>query len=115
MKQHHCAHVNRFVVAALMAMLIVATRIRADEFRSVPLQQTIDDVQPMTGIVLWTTNEDSSMTPIQLEYTYMTYAQIVNGKGEYDWSRLEVSAADMGKALFSVQSRDRTESSETLL
>jgi len=80
---------SRFIAAVLLATFIIPTQIRADEFRNVALKQSLTDVQPMTGIVLWTTNEDVATAPIQLEYTYMTYAQIVNGKGEYDWSPLE--------------------------
>jgi len=61
----------------------------ADEMRSVALQSKITDVQPMTGIVLWNTNEAVATAPIQLEYSYMTYAEIVKTEGVYDWTKLE--------------------------
>lgn len=43
----------------------------------------------MTGIVLWNTNEAIASTPIQLEYSYFTYAKVVAEKGEYNWSSLD--------------------------
>jgi hypothetical protein len=43
----------------------------------------------MTGIVLWSTNEQVESAPIQLEYSYLTYDQVVRGKGEYDWAPVE--------------------------
>lgn len=61
----------------------------ADDLRSIALQSKISTVQPMTGIVLWTTNEKVKTTPIQLEYSYMTYAEIVESEGVFDWSKLE--------------------------
>ncbi len=61
----------------------------ADDMRPISLQRSITNVQPMTGIVLWTTNDSVEKMPIQLEYSYMTYAQIVEQKGVYDWSALE--------------------------
>lgn len=90
---------NRLVIAlfaqtlvpCLCCVVISPADSAADEFRNIPLQQTLYEVQPMTGIVFWMTNENVSTAPIQLEYTYMTYAQIVNGNGDYDWSPLEKS------------------------
>ena len=60
-----------------------------DEFKPVPLKVSLTEMQPMTGIVLWATNEDVNSIPIQLEYSYLTYGHIVKSDGEYDWSPLE--------------------------
>jgi hypothetical protein len=79
----------RFFIAIFFFTFVSPLRLSADEFRSIALTQSVSDVQPMTGIVLWTTNEDVATAPIQLEYTYMTYRQIVNEKGEYGWAPLE--------------------------
>lgn len=49
----------------------------------------VTDVQPMTGLVLWSTNPAARTAPIQLEYSYLNYAQIVTRKGEYDWAPVE--------------------------
>lgn len=62
---------------------------QADELRPVPLQAQVGTVQPMTGIVLWTTNPAVKTAPIQLEYSYMSYSQVVSRKGEYDWEPVE--------------------------
>ena len=43
----------------------------------------------MTGIALWTTNEAASTAPIQLEYAYLKYSQIVQESGVYDWEPVE--------------------------
>jgi hypothetical protein len=43
----------------------------------------------MTGIVLWTTNEAAATAPIQLEYAYLKFSQIVQESGVYDWEPVE--------------------------
>jgi hypothetical protein len=43
----------------------------------------------MTGIVLWTTNEAVRTAPIQLEYSYFPYSQVIKGKDEYDWAPVD--------------------------
>lgn len=57
--------------------------------RNVALRSRLTHVQPMTGIVLWTSNEQVAESPIQLEFRYFTYAQVVQGPGDYDWSILD--------------------------
>jgi hypothetical protein len=58
-------------------------------FRPVPLESSVVDVQPMTGIVLWGSNEEAWTAPIQLEFSYLSYDQVVRGKDRYDWQALE--------------------------
>lgn len=60
-----------------------------DELRPIPLAAKITNVQPMTGIVLWTSNENADSAPIQLEFSYLAYDQIVGKQGEYDWTPVE--------------------------
>ena len=55
----------------------------------VPLKSRITHVQPMTGIVLWTTSEHNRTDAIQLEFSYMKYSDVVARRGEYDWAVLE--------------------------
>ncbi len=57
----------------------------SDRFEPVPLRSRITHVQPMTGIVLWTTSEHNKTNTIQLEYSYMKYNDIVKERGQYDW------------------------------
>ncbi|WP_250846672.1 hypothetical protein [Aquisphaera insulae] len=60
-----------------------------DELRPIPLKSKVTHVQPMTGIVLWSTNEAARTSPIQLEFRYFGYDEVVREKGEYDWSAVE--------------------------
>ncbi len=73
------------------------TRVFSEDFNKVSLRAKIDRVQPMTGIVLWTGNEilqedrksRKEEVPIQLEFIYMGYDQIVKEKGIYNWEPVE--------------------------
>jgi hypothetical protein len=60
-----------------------------DVFRTVPLESTINRVQPHTGIVLWSDNENNRTDAIQLEYSYMSYDAVVQDSGVYDWSSVD--------------------------
>ncbi|MHC5539048.1 DUF4832 domain-containing protein [Singulisphaera rosea] len=82
---------NRHSLPGLLGLWVgLATAIgHADELRPIPLQAKLTHVQPMTGIVLWATNERTSTAPIQLEYSYLKYDQVVKAKGEYDWGPVE--------------------------
>src|SRR5262245_50723792 len=69
---------------------VVGKRCIADEtFKKIELQSKIENVQPMTGVVLWSTNEVVETTPIQLEYSYLTYRDVVKAQGQYDWNKVE--------------------------
>jgi len=61
------------------------------------LNASITQVQPMTGIVLWTTNEAVQTAPIQLEYSYFTYAEVVNEKGQYNWNSIDLLLEQVAK------------------
>lgn len=63
-----------------------------DSFSDVALQSSIDKVQPMTGIVFWTTNGaalNNLGDVVQLEYSYMIYGDIVSAEGVYDWDSVD--------------------------
>ena len=77
-----------FHVALLVVVSWFAADL-ADDLRPQRLQSTLSNVQPMTGIVLWTTNEAAATAPIQLEYAYLKYSQIVQESGVYDWEPVE--------------------------
>ena len=61
------------------------------DFDRVPLQSEIQNVQPMTGIVLWNTNGRSitAKDKIQLEYSYMLYNDVCKEQGVYDWTPMD--------------------------
>jgi hypothetical protein len=75
------------IVLAVSAGLIGAgVDCHGDErFTPVVLKSRITRVQPMTGIVLWTTSEHKSTEAVQLEYSYMKYGDVVTGRDQYDW------------------------------
>ncbi len=66
----------------------VALAAQAD-LRPIPLERRITSVQPMTGIVMWEGSKNSATDAIQLEYSYMRYADVVSRRGEYDWTAVE--------------------------
>lgn len=68
----------------------------ADPYINLTLQSTIENVQPMTGIVfwddnsLWNTEEKSELaSAISLEFSYIPINQIVTGEGIYDWTFID--------------------------
>jgi hypothetical protein len=60
-----------------------------EQFIRVPLKSRITHVQPMTGIVLWTTSEHNRTNAVQLEYSYMKYGDVVEQRGEYNWAVMD--------------------------
>lgn len=63
-----------------------------DEYRDyerVSLNSRISGVQPMTGIVLWTTGGKKNTDCIQLEFSYMLYNEVCRGKDDYDWTVMD--------------------------
>ncbi len=74
----------------VLLIFSLATAVMAgDAFLAIPLKSTITRVQPMTGIVLWDDSEHTRTEAIQLEYSYMPYAEAVTGKDAYNWQPVE--------------------------
>lgn len=68
--------------------LFVTSFLSAQGFVGLQLNSTVDKVQPMTGIVFWSANQGDLNTlgdKVQLEYSYMIYADVVENEGDYDW------------------------------
>jgi len=76
-----------FVIVALIVLL--SPCVFAEPWQSIPLKNRVDKVQPMTGIVYWTDNEQNQTDTIQLEHSYMPYDQVIKRKGQYDWSSVD--------------------------
>ena len=88
--QSRQSHPLRISVNLVAAYLAIAAEVRSDErFVSVPLHSRITHVQPMTGIVFWSTSEHNRTDAIQLEYSYMKYGDVVSERGRYDWSAMD--------------------------
>ena len=56
------------------------------DFTRVPLKSSVNEVQPMTGIVLWAPYTSND---ISLEYSYMEYNKICRKKDVFDWTALD--------------------------
>lgn len=59
------------------------------DFQYVDIDSEVTEVQPMTGIVLWNTNNQINTDAISLEYSYMDYADIVIAEDTYDWTPVD--------------------------
>jgi hypothetical protein len=79
------------IVALMIAVFLAlgAACLAQERFVDVPLKSRITRVQPMTGIVLWTTSEHNRTDAIQLEYSYMKYGDVVAQRGQYDWTVMD--------------------------
>ena len=74
-------------IAVVCALPVVAGG--QAELRPIPLERRVTAVQPMTGMVMWEGSKNSATDAIQLEYSYMRYADVVTARGEYDWAPVE--------------------------
>ena len=60
----------------------------------VPLSSAVTEVQPMTGLVLWTDSK-SKADYIQLEYSYMLYNQVCKKQDVFNWDAVDKLLADV--------------------
>ena len=60
----------------------------------VPLQSAVTKVQPMTGLVLWTSSK-SKAEYVQLEYSYMLYNQVCKNQDEFNWDAMDKLLAEV--------------------
>ena len=81
-----------FAAIATCALLFgPMPRARADGPTTITLTSKITQVQPMTGIVLWSDNDKAETDAIQLEYRYCGYNEVVGPDGSYDFAKLDLS------------------------
>lgn len=69
--------------------LFAVSRGFAQDRQDISLRSEIDQVQPMTGIVLWSDHEQVATKAISLEYRYCGYNEVVQPSGEYDFAKLD--------------------------
>jgi hypothetical protein len=91
----HLATRSLALVLVLAFLVLSQPSHAAADLRPVPLQSSITQVQPMTGIVLWSTNSQRGSAPIQLEFAYLGYDQVVDAEGHYDWAEVETLLDDV--------------------
>ena len=75
-----------------------------NHYERIALQSEIQNIQPMTGIVLWTSNARSKVNKeyLQLEFAYMLYNEVCKEKDVYDWTPMDnllQEVADRGHQL----------------
>ena len=61
------------------------------DFARVPLTSRKENVQPMTGLVLWSTSDrvETGKENIQLEFSYMLYNDVCKEKDVFDWTPMD--------------------------
>ena len=79
----------KLTCAVACLIVTLSSTLYAEIWRALPLESTIDRVQPMTGLVVWHDNAHAGSDAIQLEFSYMLYNQIVDADGVYDWSPVD--------------------------
>jgi len=90
-----------FTIAVLFFLSM--SHLTFGQFYSADLENTVDKVQPMTGIVFWSENSGDLSTlgnKVQLEFSYLVYADVIQNAGAYNWSivdNLLASAASNGR------------------
>ncbi len=70
----------------------------AEDYRNVPLNSTINTVEPFKGIVLWNTHDKITTykNSIALEFSYCLYSDVVNEtQGVYNWTKFETLLNDI--------------------
>jgi hypothetical protein len=85
------------LVAIILNLSLEACSQAEEPYQPVVIKSRIERVQPMTGIVLWTTSEHNRTDVIQLEYSYMKYRDVVKQKGVYDWTKMEKLLDDVAQ------------------
>ena len=58
-------------------------------YQKVALSASIENVQPMTGIVLWSDNNNTKKQWVTMEFAYMLYSDVCKTKDTYDWTPME--------------------------
>lgn len=82
----------------IILFFLIKTSTIAQNYFNVALHSEITQVQPFTGIVFWTTNQNAINTldnKIQLEFSYLIYSNIVRQEGVYDWSSVDELLANV--------------------
>jgi hypothetical protein len=91
----------------LTMMLVFTAHLFAQpggNYMPITVESEITGVQPMTGIVFWTTSPNNETDAISLEYSYMLFNEIVTDSGDYNWDKVEQKldavAGRMHQAIF---------------
>ncbi|MEM8493929.1 MAG: DUF4832 domain-containing protein [Planctomycetota bacterium] len=83
---------SKLHVVVLPAALLAASApswLAAEVWEPVALSATVEEVQPMTGIVVWADTPAAATHDVQLEFSYLLYDDVVDEYGDYDWSSVD--------------------------
>ncbi len=78
-----------YVCAVVSMIALFSGLAHAETWRPLALNSSIDQVQPMTGLVVWHNNEHADSDAIRLEFAYMLFSHVVDAEGNYNWSAVE--------------------------
>lgn len=78
-----------FVGALATACNSPMDEVEYPDYERVALQSEITGVQPMTGIVVWSTSSNNKKEYVQLEFSYMLYNDVCKEKDVFDWTPME--------------------------
>lgn len=73
----------------------MAAAASGQEWKPFQVKPTTPEVQPMTGIVLWSDSEHAAEAPIQLEFCYLPYSAVMKGPDSYDWAPVDKLLTDV--------------------
>ncbi|HLY08996.1 MAG TPA: DUF4832 domain-containing protein [Planctomycetota bacterium] len=79
--------------SAVLALLLLL--FPQEDLHPRPLESRVTHVQPLSGLVFWDDSEHAATDAVQLEFFYLTYAELVPKKGEIDWRPLETRLASI--------------------
>ena len=89
----HKMVMNRVLLLCILPLIALSchsggtdTQEEYSDYTRVPLSCSIEGVQPMTGIVLWTDKGKVREGRISLEFSYMLYNDVCKQKDVYDWT-----------------------------
>ena len=60
-----------------------------DGYVRVPLESSITETQPMTGIVIWSDSGNTKKSWVKLEFSYMLYSDVCKEQDVFDWTLMD--------------------------
>jgi len=73
----------------LSALLPNCWALESEAWESIPIQAEVRGPEPGTGLVAWDDSEHVDSPAIQLEFSYLQYADVLVGPHEYDWGFID--------------------------
>ena len=86
-----------FTIIIILLVSGYVTRAQNDDFNEIHIDKTPQHIQPMTGIVFWQGQHQSSVKDVtSLEFSYMLFNDVVNEEEDvYDWTVVDDKLDDI--------------------